>query len=151
VTLRRLLDEVDLVPGGEIDFRAPPAVAHFFLAMLARAGSLERLLVHVIATWTELGRRFRDYADFERDGYRCTAPGCTARRNLHSHHIRRRSQGGVDAPWNRTTLCAHHHHRGVHGGTVRLRGRAPDGLVWELGPEPSERFASGDVRRGGPR
>ena len=102
--------------------------------MLARAGSLERLLAHAISTWVEVGARFRDYADFRRDGFRCTVPGCTARRNLQSHHVRFRSAGGPDEPWNRTTLCAHHHLRGVHGGALRIRGRAPHELVmFELG------------------
>jgi hypothetical protein len=148
VSLRRLLDELDLAPRREIAFLAPPEVARFFLGMLARAGSLERLLAHAIATWAELGRQFRDYADFERDGFRCTVPGCTGRRNLHSHHLWYRSHQGPDVPWNRTTLCAHHHQRGQHGGTLRIRGRAPDALVYELGirTEAPERFRSGDVR-----
>jgi hypothetical protein len=109
---------------------------------------LEALLVHVIASWREVGSDFDDYADFERDGFRCTVPGCTARRNLHSHHVRFRSAGGPDQPWNRTTLCAFHHQRGVHGGTLRVRGRAPGALLYELGTEDPERFRSGDVRCG---
>jgi hypothetical protein len=32
----------------------------------------------------------------------------------------------------RSTCLAHHLH-GIHKGYVRLRGRAPDELVWELG------------------
>src|SRR3990172_2130628 len=115
--------------------------------MLALAGSLERLLAHAIATWVEQGDQFEDYADFERDGYRCAVPGCTCRRNLHSHHLEYRSVGGPDVPENRITLCGQHHLRAVHGdGTLRIRGRAPDGLVYELGAGPPERFRSGDVR-----
>jgi hypothetical protein len=62
-----------------------------------------------------------------------------------------RSRRGPDVAWNRTTLCAHHHQRGVHGErTLAIRGRAPDALVYELGARredaPPERFASGDVR-----
>jgi hypothetical protein len=145
VTLRRLEMDADAVPRDFIAFRAPPEVAALFLAMRMRAGSLERLLAHAIATWIEQGAQFEDYADFERDGWRCTVPGCTARRNLQSHHIRFRSAGGPDEPSNRTTLCAHHHQRGVHGpfgGTVRIRGMAPDALVFELG---GRRYLSGDV------
>jgi hypothetical protein len=115
-------------------------VARLFGALAGGIG-LERMLDHALATWLQLGRRFRDYADFERDGWRCTAPGCTARRNLESHHIQFRSAGGADEPWNRTPLCAFHHHRGVHAGYVSIRGRAPDGLVYELGVG---RFRSGD-------
>ena len=39
------------------------------------------------------------------------------------------------------TLCAAHHQRGVHAGLIRIAGRAPDGLVFEL---PLGRFRSGD-------
>jgi len=83
---------------------------------------------------------------FERDGWRCTVPGCSAQRNLHAHHIEFRSHGGSDEDSNQTTLCAFHHLRGVHGGALRIRGRAPEALVFELGPNPPERFRSGDVR-----
>jgi hypothetical protein len=120
-------------------------VAALFLTMLARAGSLEALLAHAITSWAEHGSRFRDPADFERDGWRCTVPACTARRNLQSHHIVFLSAGGPDASWNRTTLCAWHHQRGVHGGLVGIRGRAPDRLEFVLGVG---RFGSGDVRLG---
>jgi hypothetical protein len=149
VSLRRLEEETEAVPRPLIAFRAPPAAARFFLGMLERAGSLERLLAHAIVAWVEQGEQFEDYATFERDGFRCAVPGCTGRRNLHSHHIRLRSHGGPDDSWNRITLCAPHHERAVHGtASVRLRGTAPDGLVFELGPEPAERFRSGDVRLG---
>jgi hypothetical protein len=164
---RRLEDEVELrwlaaaqarakvgagapTRGPAIEFHAPRGVAAFFLAMRERAGSLERLLAHVIATWAEAGADFEDYADFERDGFRCTVPGCTSRRNLQSHHIRYRSRGGLDVPGNRTTLCAQHHERALHGARgLRIHGCAPDGLIFELGAGPPERFASGDVRIGG--
>jgi hypothetical protein len=110
VSLRRLEDEVAAaepsVRPAAIAFRAPPEVAALFLAMLARAGSLEVLLAHAI-----------------------TQPLPRA--------------GGPDEPWNRTTLCAFHHHRGVHTGVVRITGRAPDALVFELA---GERWRSGDVR-----
>jgi hypothetical protein len=139
VTLRRLEEEV--LPE-RVAFWAPPEVAELFEALVARLG-LEAMLDHAIATWLEAGARFEDYADFTRDGFRCTVPGCTARRNLQSHHIRFRSARGPDVAWNRTTLCAYHHHRGVHARTLAIRGRAPDGLVYELGVG---RFRSGDVK-----
>jgi len=138
VTLRRLEDEV--LPR-RVAFWAPPEVAALFEAFVARVG-LEAMLDHAIATWLEAGEQFDDYADFTRDGYRCTVPGCTARRNLQSHHIWFRSARGPDVAWNRTTLCAYHHHRGVHAGSMTLRGRAPDELVYTLGVG---RFRSGDV------
>jgi len=85
----------------------------------------------------------------ERDGYRCAVPGCTSRRNLQDHHIRFRSACGSDAPENRITLCAFHHQRGLHAGLLRIQGRAPDGLLFELGLRPGTppllRYRSGDV------
>jgi 5-methylcytosine-specific restriction endonuclease McrA len=80
----------------------------------------------------------------QRDGWRCTVPGCTSYRNLHAHHVVFRSVGGSDAEENLTTLCAAHHQRGVHGGgPLRITGRAPTELRFELALET---FASGDVR-----
>ena len=59
-----------------------------------------------------------------------------------------RSAQGSDEPWNLVTLCAFHHQRGVHEGTVAVRGRAPDALVFELGTRPGRpplaRYRSGD-------
>jgi len=138
VTLRRLEDEV--LPR-RVAFWAPPEVAALFEALVARVG-LEAMLDHAIATWLEAGAQFHDYADFTRDGYRCTVPACTARRNLQSHHIHFRSACGPDVAWNRTTLCAYHHHRGVHAGSLALRGKAPDELIYKLGVGS---FRSGDL------
>jgi hypothetical protein len=81
------------------------------------------------------------FAVFERDGWRCSVPGCTSHRNLHAHHVPFRSAGGGDDPANLTTLCAAHHLRGVHGGILRISGRAPDGLLFEL---PLGSYRSGD-------
>jgi hypothetical protein len=103
--------------------------------------ALEAMFDHVIDTWWLSSPR--EYRVFERDGYRCTVPGCTSQRNLHAHHVLFRSAGGGDDLSNLTTLCAAHHQRGVHAGVIRISGRAPDGLVFEL---PLGRFASGDIR-----
>jgi hypothetical protein len=54
-----------------------------------------------------------------------------------------RSAGGSDDLANLTTLCAAHHQRCVHAGLIRIRGRAPEGLVFEM---PLGRFRSGDLR-----
>ena len=112
------------------------------------------MLDHAIAVWsvdvhgrTRVPRKHRV---FERDGWRCTVPGCSSYRNLHEHHIVFRSRGGSHALANRTTLCAAHHLRGVHAGVVRCTGEAPADLRFELGVRsgqpPLERYASGDVR-----
>jgi hypothetical protein len=107
--------------------------------------ALEAMFDHCLATWRARpgGRRPPpEQRVFERDGWRCTVPGCTSQRNLHAHHIVFRSAGGGDEDANLTTLCAAHHQRGVHAGVIRVSGRAPDGLVFEL---PVGRFGAGDV------
>jgi hypothetical protein len=168
-TLRRLEAEVAAAApeAQRVSFLAPPEVATVFLTVLARvrthladaagrpaapARALTWMLDHAIASWLEQGAAFDDYADFTRDGFRCTVPGCTARRNLHSHHIIFRSKRGPDEPWNRTTLCAFHHQRGVHAGFVSCKGLAPDALVFALGVRasgpPLLRARSGDVLEG---
>ncbi len=100
--------------------------------------ALEAMLEHAFESWTtDLGdkRTRRAHRVFDRDGWRCTVPGCSSYRELHDHHIRFRSAGGSDDESNRTTLCAWHHLRGVHSGParLRLRGRAPQRLTFELG------------------
>jgi hypothetical protein len=149
-------------------FTATPEVAQLFRAVLATvqrrlerirgrpactSDALEAMLDHALAAWQPepaSRRARRTFALFERDGWRCTAPGCTSYRNLHQHHVVFRSQGGSDDPSNRTTLCAWHHLRGVHGGVLRCTGAAPDGLRFELGPRPDGGalavYSSGDVR-----
>jgi hypothetical protein len=112
--------------------------------------AMEAMLDHVFAAWDPEDReRPRAHRVFERDGWRCTAPACSSYRNLHDHHITFRSAGGSDALDNRTTLCAWHHLRGVHAGIVGCRGRAPDGLLFELGLRRRRRpllaCRSGDV------
>jgi len=130
----------------------PADVARLFRACLCsvarrfglRPGAaLELIFLHCRASWKPsfVRRPVRDYRVFERDGWRCTVPGCTSYRNLHAHHVTFRSRGGSDEDANLTTLCAAHHQRGVHGGVIRITGRAPEGLVFEL---PLGRFAAGD-------
>jgi hypothetical protein len=67
-----------------------------------------------------------------RDGWRCTAPGCTAR-EIEVHHIVYRSQGGNDDPSNLTSLCPFHHRMGEHGGLLMVTGTAPLNLRWQMG------------------
>ena len=70
---------------------------------------------------------------YARDGWRCTAPGCTSRNHLEDHHVQYRSRGGSDEASNRTCLCRFHHQRGEHGDLASCRGKAPPGLLWRLG------------------
>jgi len=158
-----------------IFFNAPRPAARFFRAVLCsvrrhlerRTGRLPSegegfgwMLAHALEAWVagaapgpngdpSQRRLARAHVVFARDGWRCTVPGCTSYRNLHDHHIRFRSAGGSDDLWNRTTLCAHHHQRGVHAGIVRCLGRAPGGLRFELGLRPGQPplavYGSGDV------
>lgn len=106
--------------------------------------ALEAMFDHCTAAWWRNAPR--EHRVFARDGWRCTVPGCTTQRNLHAHHVLFRSAGGGDDLVNLVTLCAAHHQRGVHTGLIRIRGRAPGALVFEM---PLGRFASGDLRIGG--
>jgi hypothetical protein len=136
---------------GETDtwsVNVPADLARLFRACLSsvarrlEAGpgtALEAMFDHAIASWWVSTPR--KYRVFERDGWRCTVPGCTSQRNLHAHHVLFRSAGGGDDLANLTTLCAAHHQRCVHGGVIRISGRAPDRLAFEM---PLGRFRSGD-------
>jgi hypothetical protein len=99
--------------------------------------ALAAMLDHALEVWGWGEPRVRkEHRVFERDGWRCTVPGCSSYRNLHRHHLEFRSAGGSDDPENCTTLCAAHHLRGIHAGIIRCRGRAPNGLRFELGLRP---------------
>ena len=93
-------------------FRTHPEVAQLFRAVLATvqrrierirgrpcrpSDALEAMLDHALATWRPKKRTRRDYMVFERDGWRCTAPGCSSYRNLHRHHIVFRSHQGSES------------------------------------------------------
>jgi hypothetical protein len=122
----------------QVAFAGPASVVGLFneaLGMLGRRGeprwrALERMLARVIADW-EAEPSHRDPV-FARDGWRCTVPGCSSRRNLHDHHVRFRSRGGGNQCGNRTTVCAAHHLHGIHGGTIHVTGEAPHALRWDL-------------------
>ena len=64
----------------------------------------------------------------QRDGYRCTVPGCRASRFLHVHHIVPRALGGSHKPSNLTTLCGGHH-GAHHRGELTISGKAPKIVV----------------------
>jgi hypothetical protein len=157
--------DVDLEATQELAWRVPSAVARLYHAVrgtlrmrlhresprsLGDGETFDAMLDLALASWTLRDPRApRPDAVIERDGYRCAVPGCTSRCELHDHHIRYRSAGGPDASWNRVTLCAFHHQRCLHAGLLRIRGRAPDALVFELGvragARPLARYRSGDV------
>jgi hypothetical protein len=70
---------------------------------------------------------------YSRAGWRCTAPGCTSRKNLDDHHVVYRSRGGGNALDNRDCICRFHHYWGEHGELASCRGKAPLGILWRLG------------------
>ncbi len=105
-------------------------------AVEPRWRGFERILAHAYLTWTELPPH--ENPVFERDGYRCQVPACTRRGPLHAHHIVFRSHGGPDFASNLTAVCDEHHREFIHRGTIRVHGRAPDDLTWELGCRPGK-------------
>jgi hypothetical protein len=135
-------DEVD---DAEVSFRGPAsvvalfrnAVAAFHAPLTPAWTGLVQLLAHAKVEW-ERQPRHRDPV-FARDGWRCTVPACSARRNLHDHHIRFRSQGGDNIRGNRVTICAAHHLHGIHAGRISAWGRAPEAIHWQLGVQTGRR------------
>ncbi len=103
---------------------------------------VEVMILEVRNGWGAEDRDFRrrtaEFGILARDGFQCTSPRCSSRRNLNVHHIVFRSQGGSDDPSNLTTLCAACHLQGVHAkGTITVKGHAPDALRWTFGLDPS--------------
>ena len=157
--------DIDVEATQQLAWRVPYEVASLFAAVretlreklrpehgrfLHEGEVFDAMLDCALLTWRlrEPGARRPDPV-IERDGYLCAVPGCTSRRNLHDHHLRFLSAGGCDEASNRTTLCAFHHQRCLHAGLMRILGRAPDGLVFELGlrrgAPPLARYRSGDI------
>jgi len=96
--------------------------------------ALVAVALHFIRTWKDEVARRIGTTDrvILRDGALCQVPGCS-RAADHVHHVVPRSACGPLEPWNEVSLCAVHHLRGAHGGSVRITGRAPDGLAFTLG------------------
>ena len=157
--------EIDVEATEQLTWRVPCEVASLFAAVretlraklrpergrwLHDGEVFDAMLDCALLAWSlrEPGARRPDPV-IERDGYLCAVPGCTSRRSLHDHHLRFRSAGGCDEASNRTTICAFHHQRCLHAGLMRILGRAPDGLVFELGlrrgAPPLARYRSGDI------
>ena len=119
-------------------------VAHLRSTARADLKEWEALALVLRELWSvwdnaETRRQRRENPTLERDGWRCTAPGCwsigTGR--LHEHHIIPRAAGGsVSDPLNVTACCAQHHLGLLHEGLIRCMGRASHELLWEMGVEP---------------
>jgi hypothetical protein len=112
-------------------FRAVRAVEG---CLLDDGRCLVRVARHFVETWKPHEKKGRTLSQKvrDRDLGRCQVPGCS-RRAVHAHHVEPKSHGGADTEANLVALCACHHLRGIHGGYIRVRGRAPDELVWEVG------------------
>ena len=111
-------------------FRAAREVAGEWL----RSGEcLLRIARHFLDTWKPLlaTRSTPHRRVLARDRCRCQFPGCS-RPAVHAHHKQFRSHGGLDVDENLLSLCLVHHLRGIHGGYLRVTGRVPDALIWEL-------------------
>ena len=66
-------------------------------------------------------------AVLDRDGRRCTVPGCGNRLFVHLHHLRFACDGGPATEANLTCLCSQHH-RLVHAGSMGVE-RMGDGSL----------------------
>jgi 5-methylcytosine-specific restriction endonuclease McrA len=147
IALKREVDalgEAQMCARAELDLRVPRRVGLLLDAAIraARAASdrwltaaecLERVAEHFIETWKGAlaERNTPQKRAMARDGGLCQVPGCS-RAADDAHHIWFRSRGGGDDEANLTSACKPHHLRGVHGGYLRVSGRAPDRLRWEL-------------------
>jgi 5-methylcytosine-specific restriction endonuclease McrA len=104
---------------------------------LTHGEALAAVADHFVATWGD-ARPDRSTAArraLARDRGLCQVPGCS-RPAVHAHHVVYRSRGGTDDAHNLVGLCGPHHLHGVHRGFVRVTGRAPDGLAWEVPAPP---------------
>ncbi len=140
---RRLAD-ADLEAQGPPSLQAARAYRRRHLPLPLWVGFLALLeeFVHIWDDPQAMPKRPGD-AVYSRDGWRCTAPGCTSRKHLEDHHVVYRSRGGGDELSNRTCLCRFHHQRGEHGELASCRGSAPLNLHWRLGRrELGARFRS---------
>ena len=148
IELRRKLEqktEAQMCARSQFSFWMPASVASLlkgtFRALRSAAKRwmwaeqcLVALALHFVETYKHLLARAKTLQQRirARDRHFCQVPGCS-RPAVHAHHIKPRSQGGSDEDWNLVSLCAAHHLNGIHGGRIRVTGRAPDGLVWEFG------------------
>ncbi|MFL5308827.1 MAG: HNH endonuclease [Myxococcales bacterium] len=147
VALRRELlgqREAQMCARGEYEIWAPRRVAERLLSTFRTARKAAgrglspgecygRIAAHFVETWkpalTQANTVQRRV--LERDRWMCQKPGCS-RPAAHVHHIEFRSAGGSDDPSNLVSICAAHHLRGIHMGRLRVRGKAPDDLHWEV-------------------
>jgi hypothetical protein len=106
---------------------------------LDASATAARMFDHALEAWGANEPHVRrEQRIFARDGWRCTAPGCSSRRNLHDHHVVFRSLGGSDDPELRT-----------RGGATRVS--APRAASRRARSERPSRRAGRARGRGGSR
>jgi hypothetical protein len=128
VTVRRLYEEVALAMAAAGEDARPPGLGPDGRVQLSPFAA--RWSVRQAPAWR------RRHRIFERDGWRCRVPGCSARANLQVHHVVFRAHGGGEDDGNLVTLCTTHHLRGIHQGRLRCHA-LPNGLMaWEFAPDP---------------
>ncbi len=127
VTTCRVCKQSSLVAGG-IETPLSEASRERLLCDHADAGDLESNDTHRLTADIPQPIRRRVLI---RDRFACTVPGCTSCRNIDLHHIKFRSHGGKHTVGNLTVVCGAHHDE-AHEGLLVIRGRAPDGLVFEF-------------------
>jgi hypothetical protein len=148
IELRRELEakeEVQMCAKGEFALVAPRRVvalldlairaAHKEAGRSLPPGECLRMIArHFIEVWKPIlpERNTLQKQVLARDKGFCQVPGCS-RAAEHAHHIDYLSAGGADEAGNLISLCATHHLHGVHMGYIRVRGKAPNGLRWQLG------------------
>ena len=101
--------------------------------------ALVEIAAHFTKTWPAhlLRKVCRSRAQvLNRNGGKCQVPGCSLPAR-HVHHIRYRSHGGTNDPWNEVALCVAHHLHGIHEGRLSVTGRAGERLEW--------RFSDGEI------
>ena len=151
IALRRALEgekERQMRAAGSLSAALPRRVGALLAAAIqavrSRAGEvlgagkcLAVIAWHFLETWGGLAKRKKSRSQQvrERDDGRCQVPGCS-HHGAHSHHVNFRSHGGGDEPENQVAVCGFHHLRCIHGGYLRVTGRAPDGLTWWLAGKP---------------
>lgn len=94
-------------------------------------GPLEEWLEKESASWAfldQIGPVAAPGPDFEEE----TDPWRVDEELRRLAALRDRSHGGSDDPSNLVSLCAAHHLHGVHIGAIRVSGKAPDQLRWEV-------------------
>jgi hypothetical protein len=151
IALRRKLEgekERQMRAAGSLSAALPRRVGALLAAAIqavrTRAGEvlgagrcLAIIAWHFLETWGGHSRRktSRSQQVRERDDGKCQVPGCS-HHGAHSQHVNFRSHGGGDEPENQVAVCGFHHLRCIHGGYLRVTGRAPDGLTWWLAGKP---------------